>query len=184
MFALQVRRAYLTSVGTSGVLTASALLALALVSAIVAFHAWPGVNGVGPVPAVPVEAGTTASEAPTADRAEPARTAVRAAPTARDAVREAPPAAGVTLEPRSVEDVPSGGLGIAPGAPQVSSPVAESPAAGSPPPPTRSGAEGHAPPPAGGVGAILDQVPEPSGLVSAPGPALGLDVDLPSARKR
>jgi hypothetical protein len=41
---MRARAAYISSLGTGGIIVASALLMLALVSALVAFHAWPGEN--------------------------------------------------------------------------------------------------------------------------------------------
>lgn len=44
---MRARAAYISSLGTGGILVASALLMLAMVSALVAFHSWPAGNTAG-----------------------------------------------------------------------------------------------------------------------------------------
>jgi hypothetical protein len=51
---MRARAAYISSFGTGGIIVASAFLMLALVSALVAFHGWPGGDATaGPVNSVP-----------------------------------------------------------------------------------------------------------------------------------
>jgi hypothetical protein len=53
---MRARAAYISSFGTTGILVSSALLMLAMVSALVAFHGWPGStadHGVASVPLAP-----------------------------------------------------------------------------------------------------------------------------------
>jgi hypothetical protein len=59
---MRARAAYISSLGTTGILLAAAVLMLAIVSALVAFRAWPGGAGdsVAAVPVVP-RAGTPAA---------------------------------------------------------------------------------------------------------------------------
>jgi hypothetical protein len=71
---MRVRAAYISSLGTGGIIVASALLMLALVSALVAFHAWPGGRvGTGAVSSVPLTpssaAATTRADTTAAARA-------------------------------------------------------------------------------------------------------------------
>src|SRR3954471_4392928 len=59
---MRARAAYISSFGTSGIIVASALLMLATMSALVAFHAWPvGTTTGGTVSAVPLDPGTASS---------------------------------------------------------------------------------------------------------------------------
>jgi len=59
---MRARAAYISSFGTSGIIVASALLMLAMMSALVAFHAWPvGTTTGGTVSAVPLTPGGSAS---------------------------------------------------------------------------------------------------------------------------
>src|SRR4051794_23427564 len=51
---MSVNRAYITSLWTTGILVASAILVLALTSAIVAFDRWPGNAAGAPVDRLPV----------------------------------------------------------------------------------------------------------------------------------
>jgi hypothetical protein len=52
---MHARAAYIRSIGTTGILVAAALLMLATVSALVAYHGWPGSAGGESVTAVPVQ---------------------------------------------------------------------------------------------------------------------------------
>src|SRR4051812_17587789 len=84
---MKATKAYIASLGTTGVLLAAAVLMLAVVSAVVAFDRWPGGNVASPVktlvlterpqsirvterssgaPATPTRAGTTAARGPAA----------------------------------------------------------------------------------------------------------------------
>src|SRR4051794_19819638 len=59
---MRARAAYISSFGTSGIIVASALLMLATMSALVAFHAWPaGTTTGGTVSAVPLTPGGSTS---------------------------------------------------------------------------------------------------------------------------
>jgi hypothetical protein len=70
---MRARAAYISSLGTGGILVASALLMLALVSALVAFHAWPGGHAASGTVSIPLN--------PSSSDAAPAR-AVTATPRA------------------------------------------------------------------------------------------------------
>src|SRR3954447_16485096 len=83
---VRASRAYITSLGTTGVLIASSILMLAVVSTIVAFRGWPGddiVNGLG---SLRVE-----NDQPSLQASGPAQIAADAAPAAA-AVAASPPA--------------------------------------------------------------------------------------------
>jgi hypothetical protein len=61
---MRARAAYISSFGTGGIIVASALLMLATVSALVAFHGWPGgATGDGQVTSVPLEPSQPAAQA-------------------------------------------------------------------------------------------------------------------------
>src|SRR5947207_15354075 len=83
---VRASRAYITSLGTTGVLIASSILMLAVVSTIVAFRGWPGddiVNGLGSL--------RVGDDQPTLRITGPDQIAVDAAPAAA-AVAATPPA--------------------------------------------------------------------------------------------
>jgi hypothetical protein len=73
---MRARAAYISSLGTGGILVASALLMLAMVSALVAFHAWPAGHTAGgsvsAVPLTPSAATPAVHEAAPVTRARPA----------------------------------------------------------------------------------------------------------------
>src|SRR5207237_977628 len=52
---MRARAAYISSLGTTGILVSSALFMLTMVSALVAFRGWPGVTPGGGVQAVPLQ---------------------------------------------------------------------------------------------------------------------------------
>jgi hypothetical protein len=52
---MRARAAYISSLGTTGILVSSALLMLAMVSALVAFRAWPGGQAGADVQRIPIE---------------------------------------------------------------------------------------------------------------------------------
>src|SRR4051794_427609 len=61
---MRARVAYISSLGTTAILVAAALLMLAVVSAIVAFRGWPGgATGSGDVQSVPLSPHGTAERA-------------------------------------------------------------------------------------------------------------------------
>src|SRR4051794_10228128 len=61
---MRARPAYISSLGTTAILVAAALLMLAVVSAIVAFRGWPGAaTGSGDVQSVPLSPNGTAARA-------------------------------------------------------------------------------------------------------------------------
>ena len=95
---MRARAAFIRSLGTTGILVAAALLMLAIVSALVAFRAWPGGTGES-VAAVPVsrDAGSRV-DLKQVRSVTPPRVAVRrlAAPL-RDASAAAPRAAATGL---------------------------------------------------------------------------------------
>src|SRR3954454_5609857 len=81
---MRATRAYIASVGTTGVLVASSALLLVVVSALVAFNAWPGGDPIGGIKGLVVDA-----RGPSAELTGPARVAADAAPAAA-AVAAAP----------------------------------------------------------------------------------------------
>jgi hypothetical protein len=74
------RRALIAGLGTTGLLVALALLLLAVVGALLAFHGWPGSGGVGSAEGVSLDAGRLVSAGPPsfAEAATPAARAARA----------------------------------------------------------------------------------------------------------
>jgi hypothetical protein len=61
---MRARAAYISSFGTGGIIVASALLMLATVSALVAFHGWPGgATGDGQIASVPLAPSQAAAPA-------------------------------------------------------------------------------------------------------------------------
>jgi hypothetical protein len=92
---MRARAAYISSFGTGGIIVASALLMLLFVSALVAFHGWPGSAAEGgPVASVPL----TRPAQPTGA----VRQVRRAATPARAVTRTPSTAAKATAAPRPV----------------------------------------------------------------------------------
>jgi len=83
---MKATKAYIASLGTTGVLLAASILMLAVVSAVVAFDAWPGANVSRPTPTLVL------AERPAAIRVSSKSTAPSATPAPR---RAAPAAARV-----------------------------------------------------------------------------------------
>src|SRR4051812_45851868 len=92
---MKATRAYIASLGTTGVLVASSALLLVVVSALVAFNAWPGGDPINGLKGLVVDDNQPSLElsgpALVAANAAPAAGAVAAGPPARAA---AAPAAG------------------------------------------------------------------------------------------
>ena len=112
---VRASRAYITSLGTTGVLIASSILMLAVVSTIVAFRGWPGddiVNGLGSL--------RVGDDQPTLKITGPDQIAVDAAPAAA-AVAATPPAGTVAA---------ATGSGTAPGTASTPAGTTPSPGAG------------------------------------------------------
>src|SRR6266513_1816954 len=84
---MRATRAYIASLGTTGVLVASSALLLVVVSALVAFNAWPGGDPIGGLKGLVVD-----GREPSVKLTGPARVAADAAPAAA-AVAAAPSAA-------------------------------------------------------------------------------------------
>jgi hypothetical protein len=111
---MRARAAVIPSLGTTGILLAAALLMLALVSALVAFRAWPGGTG-ETVPSVPVtqEAGSRVDLKQVRTATAP-RAVKRAAPVAARAAAPRATTAGlvkttvVDASPTDVVKVPPG----------------------------------------------------------------------------
>lgn len=131
---MRARAAYITSFGTTGILVAAALLMLTLVSALVAFHAWPGSTPGESVAAVPLRT-SPASAVQLADVRRVDRRVVRVhrpaassrAPIARGVVKvpaaaaSSPIAAGFVKTPQTPT--------VVPGRPPVGTPLPARPGA-------------------------------------------------------
>jgi hypothetical protein len=133
---MRARAAYISSLGTTGILVAAALLMLALVSALVAFRGWPG-GMADSIASVPV---ARAAETPVAlTQVRAAKTprvtvhAVRAAHTTRPAVRVS--TAGL-VKTTHVETAPTDVVKVPPGVHMTLPPLATPTAR--PPEPARS----------------------------------------------
>ena len=116
---MKATKAYIASLGTTGVLLAASLLMLAVVSAVVAFDRWPGANAQTPVqtlvlnekaPAIRVSAKSTGPSA------TPARTGASVPALAR-VPRTTLGAGGVAGQ--RVTSTPGGPATTVPGAPQL-----------------------------------------------------------------
>jgi hypothetical protein len=105
---MRARAAYISSLGTGGIIVASALLMLAMVSALVAFHAWPaGHTAGGSVSAVPL---TPSAATPAVHAAKPAVRAPRTATHARAHAAHARTAPLTTAGLSKVPAAPSQGV--------------------------------------------------------------------------
>jgi hypothetical protein len=125
---MRARAAYISSIGTTGILVAAALLMLALVSALVAFHAWPGGTGdsVASVP-VPAAAGSS-GRLDTVRTVKARRVAVkRPAPAHRAAPERRPVTATGLVKVTTVRSAPTDLVKVPPGVhmtlPPISTPV-------------------------------------------------------------
>jgi hypothetical protein len=105
---VRATRAYIASLGTTGVLVASSALLLVVVSGLVAFNAWPGGDPIGGIKGLVVD-----NHEPSVQLTGPARVAADAAPAAA-AVR-AGPAPGAATPARAgtgvATPIPPGGAG-------------------------------------------------------------------------
>src|SRR3954471_14171962 len=131
---MRATRAYIASLGTTGVLVASSALLLVVVSALVAFHAWPGGDPIAGLKGLVVNDDQSQLEL-----TGPARAAADAAPAAA-AVAAAPPAGTAAPAPGGgAVGGPVGPVGSTPGGGGVSQPRSTTPA------PSGRGAGGKAP---------------------------------------
>jgi hypothetical protein len=107
---MRATRAYIASLGTAGVLVASSALLLVVVSALVAFNAWPGGDPIGGLRGLVV-----GDNQPSLELTGPARVAADAAPAA--AAVAATPTAGTATPARGgvATPVPPGGDGASGG---------------------------------------------------------------------
>src|SRR4051794_905019 len=126
---MRATRAYIASLGTTGVLVASSALLLVVVSALVAFNAWPGGDPISGLKGLVVDNNQRQLQL-----TGPARAAADAAPAAA-AVAAAPPAGTAAPAPARGDlgslvppagSTPSGGGGIA--QPRSSTPSRGTPA--------------------------------------------------------
>src|SRR3954466_12008671 len=99
---MRARAAYISSLGTGGIIVASALLMLALVSALVAFHAWPGGHATSGTVSIPLSpsasTATRARSVPAAPHPARAAGASAGAPHAASARSAAAGTAGLRKE--------------------------------------------------------------------------------------
>ena len=125
---MRARAAYISSIGTTGILVAAALLMLALVSALVAFHAWPGGTS-DSVASVPVPAAAGSSDGlGTVRTVKTRRVAVkRVAPAHRAAPDRRPVTAAGLVKVTTVHAAPTDLVKVPPGVhmtlPPISTPV-------------------------------------------------------------
>src|SRR4051812_4143026 len=91
---VRATRAYIASLGTTGVLVASSALLLVVVSALMAFNAWPGGDPISGIKGLVVD-----NREPSLQLTGPARVAADAAPAAA-AVAAAPPVGTAAPGPR------------------------------------------------------------------------------------
>jgi hypothetical protein len=122
---MRATRAYIASLGTTGVLVASSALLLVVVSALVAFNAWPGGDPIAGLKGLVVN-----NDQQQLELTGPARAAADAAPAAA-AVAAAPPAGTATPAPaRGSLASPILPVGGTPGGGGVSQPRLTTPAPG------------------------------------------------------
>jgi hypothetical protein len=125
---MRARFAYISSLGTTAILVAAALLMLALVGAIVGFRGWPGGAGGSPVESVPLAPNGVPTRVALVRRSSTARGVERASRRAR-AVRRPVSTAGLVKAgaagPRVVPGLVMEPAAPAPMAPQPISPGGE-----------------------------------------------------------
>lgn len=171
---MRARFAYISSLGTTAILVAAALLMLAVVGAIVAFHGWPGTadgQTVDSVPLAPLSAGAAALKT-----TPPIRRVVRSQPA------RAPRPAARPRRARStaglVKDASGSGPDVVPGLVMVpAEPIATTPPPVVPQQPTIQALGSPGP-----VNGPLDPAPrdpgspplDPTGLLPVPLPDPGL----------
>ena len=153
---MRARAAFIRSLGTTGILVAAALLMLAIVSALVAFRAWPGGTGesVAAVPVTPHQGSRV--DLKQIRTASPPRAAVRrlAAPV-RARTATAPPATGL-VKVTVVNAAPTDVVKVPPGV-RMTVPPAQTPTAR---PPSLPIDTGDRPPPVAGDDPAL--LPDPA----------------------
>jgi hypothetical protein len=152
---MRARAAVIPSLGTTGILLAAALLMLALVSALVAFRAWPGGTGEA-VPSIPVQqqAGSRV-DLKQVRTASPPRTVKRiAAPARTPAITPRVTTAGLVKTTTTVDTSPTDIVKVPPGV-RMSLPPAQTPTARPTTAPVTS-------PPAPVAGEDPSFVPEPA----------------------
>jgi hypothetical protein len=161
---MRARAAYISSLGTTAILVVAALLMLTLVSALVAFHGWPGTAAGSGVQSVPL-----APEGATTVKVERTRVAVG---QRRRAARRTQAAASVRRRTTTglVKHVSAGGGPLLPGLVMV--PAPEGPQA-SPPPGTPT-----VPPPSTPQGPG-EQTPVPTPVQNSLPPLPDLAGELP-----
>jgi hypothetical protein len=160
---MRARVAYISSLGTTAILVAAALLMLAVVGALVAFKGWPGSANGAVVQQVPLGPGTGAAHTVLVRPAALTRRVVRVRPSAAHAVaaRARLSTAGLVKQPKQAV-VP--GIVMVPVAPATMHPAAPETAAG----PPQSGAQPAVAPPE-----------KPPGTPSTPAPVGGGSAALP-----
>src|SRR4051794_33813766 len=168
---MRARVAYISSLGTTAILVAAALLMLAVVGALVAFKGWPGSANGAVVQQVPLGPGTGAAETVLVRPAAATRV-VRARPVAQRAAaaKARVSTAGLVKEPEA-DVVP--GVVMDPVAPAEMHPASPEPIAAPPAaqpaiaPPAQPPSTPATPAPVGSGGGPLPLVPLPD--PSAPG---------------
>jgi hypothetical protein len=165
---MRARFAYISSLGTTAILVAAALLMLAVVSAIVAYRGWPGDSGhTGSVQAVPLAPGGAPKRVALVRRTTVARGVERSGPAKRVTSPGRVATAGLVKAPAT-------GRRTVPGLVMV--PVASSPMAAQPSSPGRPT---QAPPPQPAAQApertVPDQPAAPTGP-AVPGTGGGLPI--------
>jgi hypothetical protein len=149
---MKTTRAYITSLGLTGVLVASSIALFLVVSALVAFRGWPGGGVVEGLKGLVVD-----RDQPSLQVTGPAQAALGAAPGAA-AVAPAPPAGAVAA-------VPAAGGGGGPAAVSPGPGGGESaPASVTTPVPSGGAPRAAAPTPSGGVGAPAVSMPSAGDL--------------------
>ena len=116
---MRARAAYISSLGTTGILVSSALFMLTMVSALVAFRGWPGMTPGGGVQAVPLQS-SHSSPLVSVGRPTPPRVVRAAAPAAVS--KSGAAAASIARNTSTaglVKQVPARGPATAGGAPPM-----------------------------------------------------------------
>jgi hypothetical protein len=123
---MRARLAYISSLGTTAILVAAALLMLALVGAIVAFKGWPGGAGEAPVHSVPLAPDGAPNRVALVRRPAVARGLERASRTKTVAKRRPVSTGGLVkdaaTEPKVVPGIVMDPAPAAPMSPEPSSP--------------------------------------------------------------
>jgi hypothetical protein len=125
---MRARFAYISSLGTTAILVAAALLMLVLVGAIVGFRGWPGGAGDSPVHSVPLAPSAPSDRVALVRRPATTHTVVRASRPVRAVVRRpVATTAGLVKSgaagPRVVPGLVMQPVAASPMAPQPSSPA-------------------------------------------------------------